>query len=80
MAPTLLYQLGKAKFVEALHGIAEVFLCNLLQITLKRLVIFNPHGGIRFNSCKQEILQSSVMDKQFAATGIIVGAHLTVGP
>ena len=80
MSPTLLYQFGKAQLIKAFHGIAEVFLCNLFQITLKRLVIFNPHGGIRFNSCKQEILQSSVMDKQFAATGIIVGAHLTVGP
>ena len=80
MSSALFYQLGKAKFVEALHGIAEILLCNLFQITLKRLVILNPHGGIRFNSCKQEVLQSSVMDKQFAATGIVVGAHFTVGP
>ena len=80
MSSSLLHKLGKAKFAEALHGIAEIFLCNLLQITLKGFVIFNPHGGVRFDSCKQEVFQSSVMDKHFAASGVIVGTHLTVGP
>ena len=80
MSPTLLYQFGKAQLIKAFHGITEVFLCNLFQIAPEGFILLNHHGGIRFNSCKQEVFQSSVMDKQFAATGIIVGAHLTVSP
>ena len=80
MSPTLLYQFGKAQLIKAFHGITEVFLCNLFQIAPEGFILLNHHGGIRFNSCKQEVFQSSVMDKQFTAAGIVVGTYLTVSP